>query len=84
VHNQDPTQIDSYGQAACGRRRALDCRKPARSLRFVSVAPVFSVWRLRYLRSLLIYNQPMALQLDEQLRRHDDLARRAKDLRSYL
>ncbi|MEO7273884.1 MAG: peptide chain release factor 2 [Vicinamibacterales bacterium] len=26
----------------------------------------------------------MALQLDEQLRRHDDLARRANDLRSYL
>ena len=27
---------------------------------------------------------PMALQLDEQLRRHEDLARRANDLRSYL
>jgi apolipoprotein N-acyltransferase len=33
-----------------------------------------------------IYNSrgPMALQLDEQLRRHEDLARRANDLRSYL
>jgi len=26
----------------------------------------------------------MAIQLDEQLRRHQDLARRATDLRSYL
>src|SRR5258705_9688663 len=50
----------------------------------VTVPSVASVGRATGLTDLQYRSTLMALQLDEQLRRHDDLARRANDLRSYL